>query len=239
MWVVSRRCGWSARLLLLASFCAMNAFGAKSINLTANLPADLPAEYCLNCATDLAPQGSSGPYSLLSDGAAYASGGVQSQILTHNAVYTLDTTSTLVNGLIGAGTRTVQIHFWSPVEGTGSDVLPACWGGSHDQEQAVNWSVVSHAVKFPAMVVGSQYPGFARLDFNVRNGVCDKQVFRFYLRYYSVCITRTAAGWVVTSDSCGTEFNYGTAGLNGQGGKKGQTVYYGDWRVPFKLTLTQ
>jgi hypothetical protein len=32
--------------------------------------------------------------------------------------------------------------------------------------------------------------------------------------------------------------NYGEANLQGQGGRKKETVDYGDWRLPFKLLLT-
>jgi hypothetical protein len=213
------------------------AFAAKAVNLKASL-----TQTCTNCDTDQAPLDGSGDYGLTSDGADYVpGGGVQSQILTNNSVYTLSTMNTLVNGLVGPGTRTVEMHFYSTVEGVyPNNVLPACWGGAHDQDQAVNWSIFSSSVTFPNMQVGSSYGGFSRLDFNVRNGVCDGQVYRFYLRHYSVCITRTSLKtWVVTSDSCGPQTNYGTAGLNGQGGKNGQTIYYGDWRVPFKITLSQ
>lgn len=207
---------------------AIPAFAAKAVNLTASL-----APFCSNCDTDL-----TGEYSLLSDGSDYAPGnGVQSQILTNNTVYTLSTMNTLVNGLVP---RTVQMHFYSPVEGKYvNNVLPACWAGSHDQDQAVNWSIFSSSVGFPSMQVGSSYGGFSRLDFNVRNGVCDGQVYRFYIRYYNVCITRTGLKtWDVTSDSCGRATNYGEGSLRGQGGK-GQTIDYGDWRVPFEITLAQ
>lgn len=216
---------------------AIPAFAAKAVNLTASL-----AQSCSNCDTDVSLLGTTGDYSLLSDGSDYVpGGGVQSQILTNNSVYTLSTMNTLVNGLVGPGTRTVQMHFYSPVEGIyANDVLPACWGGSHDEDQAVNWSIFSSSATFPNMQVGFSYGGFSRLDFNVRNASCDKNIYRFYLKYYNACITRTSlTTWVVTSDSCGTQTNEGTAGLNGQGGKNGQTLYYGDWRVPFKITLSQ
>jgi len=213
------------------------AFAAKAVNLTASL-----TEKCPNCDTDVSPVGTLGKYSLLSDGASYAPGnGVQSQILTNNTVYTLSTMNTLVNGLVGPGSRTVQMHFYSPVEGVYSNnVLPACWNGNHDEDQAVNWSIFSSSATFPNMQVGASYGGFSRLDFNDRSAACFNQVYRFYLRYYNVCITRTSlTTWVVTSDSCGRATNYGEASLNGQGGKGGQTINYGDWRVPFKVTLTQ
>jgi hypothetical protein len=216
---------------------SLPAYASKAVNVTATL-----RPFCSNCDTDVSLLGASGDYSLQPDSMGdYApSSAVESQFLTHNAVYTLDTTGTLVNGLVGFTTRTVKMHFYSPVEKLyASDSLPACWGGNHDQNQAVNWSVFSNSTGFPQMTVGTPYSGFARMDFNVRNSQCDNQVFRFYLKWYNVCITRTSANaWDVTSDSCGTQINYGTAGLNGQGGKH-QTFYYGDWRLPFDLTLTQ
>jgi hypothetical protein len=230
----------------LTALCLLSlpAHAAKAVNVTAAL-----AGNCSNCQTDISDvtgvysSNPDGPYSLQSDGSSYASPEVESQILTNNSVYTLDTMNTLVNGLVGPGTRTVGLHFFSPVEGkVANDVLPACWGGNHDQDQAVNWSVfASNSVNFPLMAVGRQYPGFARMDFNVRNGVCDNQVYRFRLQWYNVCITRTGTSpntWVITSDSCGAQINYGTASLIGQGGKN-QTIGYGDWREPFQLTLTQ
>lgn len=218
---------------------AIPAFAAKAVNLKASL-----APQCSrgDCQTDVSPTGIPGDYSLLSDGSDYVPGnGVQSQVLTNNTVYTLSTMNTLVNGVVGPGTRTVQMHFYSPVEGQYvNNVLPACWGGSHDQDQAVNWSIFSSSLTFPNMQVGSSYGGFSRLDFNVRNGICDGQVYRFYIRYYNVCITRTSlTTWDVTSDSCDRATNYGEGSLRGQGGTGGQTINYGDWRVPFKVTLTK
>lgn len=216
---------------------AIPAFAAKAVNVKAGL-----APTCTKCDTDVALVNTPGDYSLLSDGSDYVpAGGVQSQILTNNSVYTLSTMNTLVNGLVGPGTRTVQMHFYSPVEGQYvTNVLPACWNGSHDQQQAVNWSIFSSSVGFPSMQVGSSYGGFSRLDFNDRSAACYNQVYRFYLRYYNVCITRTSLNtWDVTSDSCGRATNYGEASLNGQGGKGGQTINYGDWRLPFKVTLTK
>ena len=230
---------WSFAIPLVLILFGANAFASQPINLTASLKPT-----CSNCDTDVSDKGQTGDYSLLDDIGPYPNGnGVQSQVLTNNSVYTLDTMNTLVNGVVGTGTRYVRIHFYSSVEGWPqfpNDVLPACWQGQHEQNQAVNWSIFSSSLGFPSMVVGSQYGGFARADFNVRNGVCDNQIFRYYLRWYNVCIKRTGSNtWDVTSDSCGTSINYGTAGLNGQGGKKGQTVSYGDWRVPFKVTLSK
>ena len=217
----------------VALFSSSAAFAGKGVNIRATLSSNCP-----NCATDVAPS-----YSLLSDGSAYDNSTVESGILTHNTVYTLDTTNTLVNGLVASGTRTVQLHFFSSVEGQYPDnVLPACWQGNHDQDQAVNWSIFSdNSISFLNMPLNTPVNGFARMDFNVRNGICDNQVFRFYLRWYDACITRTSSSpntWVVTSDACGKQTNYGEAGLIGQGGRK-QTYKYGDWRMPFKITLVQ
>jgi hypothetical protein len=221
-----------AGVALTMALFATSAFAAKAVKVTARLSVTCP-----NCATDVAPD-----YSLLPDNDfGYPSGnGVKSEILTNNSVYTLDTTGTLVNGLVGGGTRTILMHFYSPVEGVyANNVLPACWNGDRDQEQAVNWSVfASNSQSFPLMQVGVQYPGWARMDFNVRNGSCDNQIFRYYMQWYGACIVRKDANtWEVTSDSCGRATNYGEVNLRGQGGKSGQTVNYGDWRMPFKLTL--
>lgn len=237
-------------LLVLAfavSMVAIPAFAAKGGNKpTGNTGLAVTATLsmtCTNCATDEAPLGGSGDYSLQMDNASgYMDGnGVQSQILSSGAVYTLDTMDTLVGGVPGPGTRTVQIHLFSPVEGLYPDnVIPSCWGGSHDQDQAVNWSVFSSTnTKFTLMQLNTPYDGFARMDFNVRNGACDRQIYRYFLRWYSACIVRTGPNtWEVTSDSCGRATNYGEASLEGQGGRKKETVSYGDWRVPYKLTLT-
>ena len=230
---------WTFAIPLVLLLMGTSALGKQRINLTASLQTD-----CTNCDTDVSNLGQTGHYSLLDDIGPYPNGnGVQSQVLNNNSVYTLDTMNTLVNGVVGTGTRYVLIHFYSTVENFPQfpdDVLPACWQGEHDQNQAVNWSIFSSGLAFPAMAVGSQYGGFARADFNVRNGVCNNQIFRFYLRWYDVCIKRTGSTTCdVTSDSCGATLNYGTAGLNGQGGKKRQTVSYGDWRVPFKVTLSK
>lgn len=215
------------------------AFAGKGVNIKASL-----ALSCSNCSTDVSPAGTTGDYSLLSDGSYYDNTTVQSGILTHNTVYTLDTTNTLVNGLVTAGTRTVGMHFYTSASTTQfpNNVLPTCWQGNPDQDQAVNWSVFSNnSVSYLTMPLNTPINGFARLDFNVRNGSCDNQVFRFYLRWYNACITRTSGSpntWVVTSDTCGKATNYGEANLKGQGGQK-QTFDYGDWRMPFKLTLVQ
>jgi hypothetical protein len=222
-----------AAIIAVLALATTSAFAGRDTAVTATL-----TETCTNCQTDQAKP--NGDYSLLSDGLAYSNGGgVQSSVLTSGSVYTLDTLDTLVDGLVGGGTRTVSMHFFSSVEGQfPNNVLPGCWNGNHDQNQAVNWSIISDRVKFSRMAVGGMYSGFARLDFNVRPD-CDKQIFRYYLKWYDVCIERTAIGWNVTSDSCGKQTNYGEAGLYGQGGRKGQTQYYGDWRMPFKMTLSQ
>jgi len=196
---------------------------------------------CDNCQT-LTPTS----YSVLGDDpAGYQDGnGVKSQILNHNAVYNLDTLDTLVNGHVAEPqTRVVEMHFYSPVEGQPQfpgHVLPACWGGNYVQRQAVNWAVFSdNSLPFTKMVVGQSYNGRARMDFNVRNEACDREIYRYYLVWPSVCITRTGAGsWDATSDDCGRENNYGEATLRGQGGRKKETINYGDWRLPFKLQLT-
>ncbi|PYV34702.1 MAG: hypothetical protein DMG22_05260 [Acidobacteria bacterium] len=228
--------GW----LVVASALALTAtmvYGSRAVSITANL-----VSTCNNCDTNVALAGSPGDYSLLPDvfGAYPNSNGVSSQVLTNNSVYNLTTTATLVNGLVANSTRTVKIHFYSPVEGTvANDELPACWGGNHDQDQAVNWNIYSSKVGFSQMTVGVSYSGFARMDFNVRNAQCDQQIFRYYLKWYNGCIVRTnPTTWVATSDSCGVQINYGTAGLYGQGGKNGQTAYSGDWRVPYQVVLT-
>jgi hypothetical protein len=228
--------GWVA--VALAAL-ATTAYAGKALVLKADL-----TETCSNCNTDVS-NAVPGPYSVRNDipGGYLPGNGVKSQILTHNAVYTLDTMNTLVNGVVGAGTRYVRMHFYSSVEGSSqypNNVLPACWQGEHDQNQAVNWSVFSdNSVFFEDMVVGLSYPGRARMDFNVRNGLCDQQIFRFYLTWYSVCIKRTGvSSWEVTSDTCGRQTNYGEANLQGQGGRKKETINYGDWRMPFKLTLS-
>lgn len=198
------------------------------------------AEACANCQVP----NNGGNYSVLGDGlGAYTNGnGVKSQIITHNTIYNLDTLDTLVNGQVVYGTtRTVRMHFYSPVEGQfPGHNLPACWNGNYDQEQAVNWIILSdNSQTLTGMQVGQQVQGRARADFNVRNGSCDNQIFRFYLQWHNVCITRTSAStWDATTDLCNRTNNYGTATLFGQGGRKKETLDYGDWRMPFKMTLT-
>lgn len=226
----------------LVGLMALPAFAAIKVQVTAVL-----ADTCMNCSTDIADPDpidlNMKSYSVLSDGLPYDNTTVKSGILTNTSVYTLDTTGTLVNGLVGPGTRTVRMHFFSSVEGIYSNnVLPGCWSGpdTHDQDQAANWSVfANNSASFPKMQLGVPYPGFARLDFSVRPN-CDTQIYRYYVKWYNVCIVHKDNNtWEVTSDSCGRQTNYGEANLRGQGGKSGQTIDYGDWRLPFKMTLTQ
>lgn len=222
---------------------AAPAFASRPVLLTANFTVS-----CTNCQTDISgnpnfgpPYSSnpSGPYSVQDDlyGSYSPSSDLESQILTNNTVYTLDTTGTLNTSLV----RTVSLHFFSPVEGIApGNVLPSCWQGVATQEQAVNLSVFSSSVGFPQMQVGTGgYGGFARVDFNDYSATCFNQVNKFTFHWYNVCITHpTSTSWVVTTDVCGATIDYGTGNLQGQGGKKGQTINYGDWRVPFQLTLT-
>lgn len=201
------------------------------------------AEACANC--DVVPDVPDPTYSVLQDFGPYQPGnGVKSEIINHNTIYNLDTLNTLVNGNVGSGTRYVRMHFFSPVEGQfPGHNLPACWNGNRDQNQAVNWIILSdNSQTLTGMTVGTHisYPGRARMDFNVRNASCEGQIFRYYLNWYNVCIKRTAtASWEVTSDPCGATVNYGTANLRGQGGRRKETVNYGDFRLPFKMTFSQ
>jgi len=204
------------------------------------------ATACTNCETDIANP--VGDYSLKSDGFAYPGGDplVLSHFTPSKRVYTLDTSDTLVNGLVSPGTRTVMMHFYSPVECKPgdcpfpNDILPPCWGDNHDQNQAVNWGIFAPR-SFDRMVVGASYAGMARLNFNVRNADCDRQVNRFRLEWPTVCITRTGAGtWAVTSQACtSTTTNIGEAHLQAYGGTKKNTLDYGDWRMPFSFSLTK
>lgn len=104
----------------------------------------------------------------------------------------------------------------------------------------MNWSVFSdNQTGFTDLEVGQSVDGFSRTDFNVRNGRCDNEIFRYYLRWYNVCIERTSeTSWEVTTGNCGAMLNYGEANLRGQGGRKKETFDYGDWRMTFKLLLT-
>lgn len=177
---------------------------------------------------------------------------LQSEFLTHGTVYTLDTTDS---------SRTLKLHFYTPA----GNPPPSCWGAaladvytdndsrtyttySMDVTQGVNWSIFSeNSVAFAEMTVDSSgaitYPGFARLDFNVRNEECDRNIYRFYLKWAlpnrktgggaGIQIARTAEDrWEITTDEAGT------ASLFGQGGRKGETESYGDFRMPFKIILT-
>jgi hypothetical protein len=221
---------------------ALAAWAATAVKVTASL-----ASGCLNCEADVA-----GKYSLLPDGFEpynpFTDSRIESQILMNNSVYTLDTTSTLVGGIPGSGTRTIGMHFYSSVECKPgqtnckypNNILPPCWHGEYDQDQAVNWSIFA-PTSFLRMATGAKYAGMARLNFNVRNADCDRQINRFRLEWPTVCITRTGLGtWLVTSQACSsTSINWGEAHLQAYGGTKRNTVDYGDWRIPFSLTLTK
>lgn len=230
---MKRKTQVSLLVALALTVLAGTAVAGRILRLKAEL-----VDVCANCATNTA-----GTYSVLPDlPTGYEDGnGVQSQILNHNAVYTLDTLDTLVNGHVGSGTRFVEMHFYSPVEGQfPGHQLPACWGGNYDQSQAVNWSVFSdNSLPFTQMEVGQSYPGRARMDFNVRNQACDREIYRYYLVWSSVCISRTGpTSWDATSGDCGAQNNYGEATLRGQGGRRKETINYGDWRLPFQLRLS-
>jgi hypothetical protein len=240
-----------AAIIAVLSLATATAWAAKAVNVTASLTTTCP-----NCRTDADganPEGSGArPYSLVSDGDSYSpftDSRIQSQILTNNSVYTLDTSATLVDGLVVTGiTRTVDMHFYSSVEckpgETGcefpNNILPVCWGGNYDQDQAVNWSVFS-PISLVTMKTGDAKLGMARLNFNVRKAACDRELNRFRLEWGAVCITHpTLTSWVVTSGTCvTTDLNYGEAHLQAYGGRKQNTVDYGDWRMPFVLTLTK
>lgn len=222
-------------VLALAVLAGLPADAGRPVKIKAELVRD-----CTNCQT-LTPD----RYSVLPDTSlGYEDGnGVQSEILNHNSVYTLDTMDTLVNGTVGAGTRYAELVFYSPVEGQfPGHVLPECWEGDYTLMEAVNWSVFAgNKVQFPQMEPGQLYDGWARMDFNVRDvdKSCDRQLYRFYLRWYNACIERTGdSTWEVTSGPCGAMVNYGEANLQGQGGRKKETIDYGDWRLPFKLLLS-
>ncbi len=188
---------------------------------------------------------------------------------TNSAVYSLNTENSLVNGLVNlsGGTRAVRMHFFSTVEFPfvttfPGDTLPPCWSGSHNHIEAVNWDVFASQF-IERLAVGDVDHGTARANFNVRpdpadyvSSTCDQQNARFVLTWSSVCIVRLpdVGGkrvWVATSDLCeGTTsgltpggsssgLNFGTASLQGFGGRHGQTIPYGDWRMPFKLILNE
>jgi hypothetical protein len=238
-------------LVAVIGLTALAAWAATAVNVTASLTTT-----CSNCRTDAGgadpTSGGDRPYSLISDGGSYSSltdSRIQSQILTNNSVYTLDTSNTLEGGLVGFNTRFVSMHFYSSVEckpgQTGCDypnnILPPCWGGNYDQNQAVNWSIFA-PTSFLRMKAGTKYQGMARLNFNVRNEACDRQLNRFRLEWGAVCITTnsTTTAWTVTSGTCvTTDVNYGEAHLQAYGGTKKNTVDYGDWRMPFQLTLVK
>jgi hypothetical protein len=203
---------------------------------------------CTNCETDIATPTTPGNYSLISDGFPYPGGDplVVSHFTPSRRVYALDTSATLVNGLVAPSTRTVLLHFYSPVECKPGDcpfpsnVLPPCWGDNHNQEQAVNWAIFAPR-SFERMAVGVSYSGMSRLNFNVRSAACDGQINRFRLEWPVVCITRTGVNaWVVNSQACtSTTSNIGEAHLQAYGGRRKNTADYGDWRMPFSMTLTK
>lgn len=247
-----------AVLISIVGLTALAAWASTAVNVTASLTSKTDTTtWCLNCQTNTGGftifnyyLSGSRPYSLVGDdhGAYSPSTVVQSQILTNNSVYTFDTSATLDGGYVGSNTRTVQMHFFSPVEcwlnANGdcpypNNILPPCWGsGAYDQNQAVNWSVFA-PVSFVKMKASTPYQGRARLNFNVRNAACDGQINRFRLDWGAACIVKSATGWTVTSDVCGAQTNYGEAHLQAYGGTGGNTVDYGDWRMPFVLTLTK
>jgi len=173
---------------------------------------------------------------------------VQSEILTHNTVYTLNSLDTLgTDGKVNGNTRTLRIHLYT----TASNLPPKCWevspfpNDAYTQIQAVNWSIFSdNSIAFPDMAISPYtdqnpifYPGTARMNFNVRNDVCENNIFRFYLTW-----SRTGAGITirrVSTDTWEISTNiYGEAELDGQGGRKQQTQKFGTWRVPFRVILT-
>src|SRR3990167_3838361 len=97
-------------LLATLSLAALPALAGSSIQVTAKL-----FRNCFNCATPAGGYNPStgdvlgGTYSVLpfqpdatdGDGGIYMNGPrVQSEILTHNTVYTLDTLDSLANGLV-------------------------------------------------------------------------------------------------------------------------------------------
>lgn len=231
--------------ICLGAVCvlAAPASAKKAINVKADFTAPCP-----NCETDWSGtwwsdmgiyyNNPNGPYSVQDSpsGTSYEPGStVTSQILTHNKVYTLQTNRT-------SWTRSVLMHFFSSVSGDPQypdNVLPSCWAGDPDQNWPINLSVFSNNLGFPDMQVGSSYSGWARVQFNNLSSNCDTQINFYNFEWYGVCITHpSSTSWVITTDACGAQINYGTGNLKSQGGKKHQTVNYGDWRVPFQLTLT-
>lgn len=242
---ISKKLFTVAASLMALGLLSVSSFASSAVKVTANF-----TYACPNCATDISGSNvytwngtyynnPGGPYSLqdFPSLTPYSpSNNVESQILTNNTVYTLDTSGP-------NWTRTVWMHFFSTVSGDPqypNNVLPSCWVGDPDQNWPVNLSVFSSTAGFPQMTVGASYGGFARMNFNNYSGSCYNQINKFRYTWYNVCITHpTASSWVVTTDACGAATNYGTGNLQGQGGKNNQTINYGDWRVPFKLTLTK
>ena len=230
--VQQRRTIWNFAAIAIMGLISLPAFAGRPVQVVTQLETACPT-----CATD-----TGGTYSMQPDGKApdyFPSGLVVSEVLTHNAVYNLDTLDTLVNGLVGGPTRTVKMHFY---DSSGRSKVPACWGG-RDIEQAVNWiHYTSNQTAFTALDVNESTPGRSRLDFNVRGGSCDQQIFRFYLLWGNNAVTikrlpdvNGKRQWQVKTNQ------YGTASLYGQGGRgpSKETVYYGDFRQTFSFLLTE
>ena len=226
------------------------------------------ADTCTNCATIVGNFYSGDPavglYSIREDGfgPGYSSFqmDVYSNILKHRSVYTLDTLDTLVDDHVGGGTRAVVMDFFT----TAFNDVPECWRKDGqpisnptadlsvpdlevgDLTVAVNWSIFSsNQVFFTEMETGTEYPGRYRMDFNVRNPVCDDHIFRFFLKGKGgdliITLENDVVGarvWkVVTSELGGLKF--GEADLSGQGGRRKETLEYGTYRLPHEMTLTE
>jgi hypothetical protein len=216
-------------VVAVLAFTVPAGFAGKEVPLKAALTLD-----CVNCATDVANP--NGPYSVVADGyGIYTGGGVSSKVNT-GGVYVLDTESTN----LGTPVRNVLLHFY---DSSGRSVIPPCWGGAVNESVQVNWQLHPD-IAILSIPVGGSSGGFARMNFNIRTAACDSQIARYVLRWYSICVTHPDANtWIARSEECNWLSNggidYGTAGLSGYGGQKSQTVYYGDFRMPFKLTLTK
>jgi len=223
----------AAALVVVALALVAPSFAIKEVPMKAALTLD-----CTNCQTDVANP--NGPYSVVADGygiydPTVPQSGVSSKV-NSGGVYVLDTESTN----LGTTVRNVLLHFY---DSSGRSLLPPCWGGAVNESVRVNWQLHPD-IAILNIPVGGSSGGSARMNFNVRNGVCDSQIARYTLRWYFVCVTRTNTNtWIARSEECnwlaGGGIDYGTAGLTGYGGKKGETFYYGDFRMPFQLTLTK
>lgn len=248
----------------------------KSIAVTAELVTpcsdpNAPCETVVGGNNFLTGVQGTGTFSVLSDtgmpyGTAADGSLVQSEILTHNTVYTLDTLDTLVNGGVGSTTRFVEMHFMSTYvlnDGKADPTLPACWdadlnpvrtdiGGNAELLElsdavnaAVNWSVFSdNQTDFTDLAVGESIGGSARMDFNYRKldgSACDNQIFRFWLnwsRNTGVQITRLANVGGKRQWAVTTD-SFGESVLRGQGGRGKDIKEYGSFRMPFELILTE